>query len=60
MTTPVSLQNAELISSELYTLGNINPHTAQESIMASDSSYQQRVGLAFMASSMLCVVLTLC
>ena len=60
VTTPVSLQNTELISCELYTLSNINLHTAQESIMTGDSSYQHNVHLAFTPSSMLCVVLTLC
>lgn len=60
MTTPVSLQNTELISSELYTLGNINLQTAQESIMTSDRSYQHGVDLPFTTSSMLCVALTLC
>lgn len=43
LTMPISLQNTELIYSELYTLGNINLHTAQESIMTSDSSYQRSV-----------------
>lgn len=39
-TTPLSLQSTELISSELYTVGNINLHTAEESITSSDTGYQ--------------------
>ena len=50
----------ELISTELRTLGNINLHTAHESITKSDSNYQHSVDFAFMVPYMLHVLLTIC
>lgn len=41
-TTPVSLQGTELISSELYPLGNINLHKAEESTMTNNNEYKRR------------------